>query len=55
MKNLSNILYFLVIGFFIYCWVTWATFQVRNPKANRMTFFTYFSDVVKFNKLENFQ
>ena len=35
--------------------VSFAIFQIRNPKANQMTFYTHYSDVVTFKKLVEFQ
>jgi hypothetical protein len=29
--------------------------QYNNPKANQMTFWTHFGDVIQFKKLEQFQ
>lgn len=35
--------------------VAMAAWEIRNPKANRATFFTHFTDVVTFQRLPQFQ
>ncbi len=48
-----------IIGFFlamlVYLSIATVIWEFRNPKANKMTVYTHFSDVIKFNKLEKFQ
>jgi hypothetical protein len=51
-KASVSILIIVVLGYFA---ISWATFQVRNPTANRMVFYTHFLDVVGFKKLPQFQ
>lgn len=42
----------LTLAYIVIAFYAW---QARNPKANQMTFYTHFEDVVKFKKLEKFQ
>lgn len=35
--------------------VSWMAFQYRNPKANRMTFYSEFTSVVTWKTLRRFQ
>ncbi len=44
-----------LIAGFLYFGVASVVWQFRNPKANPTTAITFFTDVVKFNKLETFQ
>jgi len=39
----------------VYIGIAGITWQVRNPKANQMTFWTHFVDAIKFKKLDKFQ
>ena len=59
MKALAFI--FSAAGLLILCAVSLAhglaftVWQFRNPKANRMTVWTYYPDVITFQKLDEFQ
>jgi hypothetical protein len=35
-----------------YVLIAWATFQGRHPKANQMTFYTYFPTMITFGTAE---
>lgn len=39
----------------LYAGIAQATFQIRNPKANEWTFWTEFTSVMTFKKLEQYQ
>ncbi len=55
MNKLGCLIIWIIIIAIIYFPIAGITWQIRNPKANRMTFFTYFTHVVSFEKLETFQ
>jgi hypothetical protein len=56
MESLGSIIAKTIITLLIfYVVISWHIFQWRNPKANRMTFFTHFTEIVMLEKLEIFQ
>jgi len=42
----------LIVGYHI---IAFGVFQVRNQKANQMTFYSHYIDVVTFKKVIEFQ
>lgn len=42
----------LILG---YHWLSFAVWQIRNPKANSATFYTYYKDMITFNKISKFE
>lgn len=49
------ILMSLLLLFLFYSKISFVGFQVRNPTANDSTFYTHFSDVMMWKKLDKFQ
>jgi len=39
----------------IFVSLTSIMWQINNPKANNMTYWTHFSDAIQFKKLDKFQ
>jgi len=52
---LIKIVFVIVVVFLLFFGVASAVFMVRNPKANQMQCYTYFMEVIKFEKVEKFQ
>ncbi len=51
-KHWATFAFALCIGYHSIAFGVW---QWRNPKANAMTFYSHYPDVMKFHKLEKFQ
>lgn len=51
----SRIIIFLSCFAMCYYAFAFTVFEFRNPKANKTTYYTYFIEVIKFEKLERFQ
>jgi len=47
--RLLSVLVIAFVGISVAAW------EIRNPKANRATFYTHFKDVITFQKLQQFQ
>jgi hypothetical protein len=59
MKNLRILMLqlmglMLLLGF-LYSGLAFTIFQFRNPKANKLTYWSEFGSVMKMKKLERFQ
>lgn len=53
--NLQNALLVLLLLATLFFGVADSVWKWKNPKANDMTFWTHFSDVVHFRRLAEFQ
>lgn len=45
----------IVLLGFGYSVIAWPVFQWRNPKANNMTYYSEFLNVLKFKRMEKYQ
>lgn len=55
MLKLQYYIYSILICFLFYFLVSSVVFLWRNPKANQMTVYSEFFNVIKFEKMEEFQ
>jgi hypothetical protein len=52
MKKLLWVIFACALLFVATTSIAW---QINNPKANNMTYWTHFSDAIQFKKLDKFQ
>ena len=54
-KCIKNIFWVLVLFSCAFLVISHLVWQVNNPKANEMTFYSHFNDVIHFRTLPQFQ
>ena len=55
MKRIIVLCYMGAMTLIAYHSLAFGVWQIRNPKANSMTFYTHYVDVVTWKKLPDFQ
>ncbi len=53
--NLTACLLGFLIPLLLYSAIAFPVFQWRNPKANEMTFYSEFGNVITFQRMEKYQ
>lgn len=54
-QTVTLLLYIVVMGGLGYHSLSFGVWQLRNPKANAMTFYSHYWDVMTWKKLPEFQ
>lgn len=52
MKKFASVILVSIIGYIVAAFLIW---QINNPKANQMTFYTHFVDMIELHELPEFQ